>query len=77
MKVTSRGQKVWVGIVEVFDLVAHPFATRCYAWSHEIEGTDQRGFVAVLQAGRINSPRNAVRVAILQEFRDSVESAED
>ncbi len=46
-------------------------------WFNEIEGSDRQRLVAVLQAGNIDSPRNAVRVAILQEFRDSVESAED
>ena len=29
-----RGQTVWDGIVEVFDLIGHPKAKQCYAWGH-------------------------------------------
>jgi hypothetical protein len=32
---TFQGQTVWAGEVEVFDLVGHPKAKRCYAWAHK------------------------------------------
>lgn len=35
------------GEVEVFDLLGHPTASRCYAWSHTTEG-ERRRFAAVL-----------------------------
>jgi hypothetical protein len=56
-----EGQTAWEGVVQVFDLVGHPEATRCYAWSHAINGGPARRFVAVLQGGGIDSPQAAVR----------------
>ena len=60
---------VWEGVVQVFDLKGHPKATRCYAWSHGLEGSKKRRFFAVLHQGSVNSPPAAVRVAIISEFR--------
>jgi hypothetical protein len=54
---THNGQTVWQGIVHVFDLAGHPKATRAYAWSSPIEGSDKRRFFAVLQTGRSNRRR--------------------
>ena len=31
---TFEGQTIWDGVVQVFDLIDHPTATRAYAWSH-------------------------------------------
>lgn len=67
---TFAGQVVWDGIVEVFDLIDHPTATRCYAWSHEVDGSDQRRFVAVLHQGPVDSPKAAVQAAIVQAQRE-------
>src|ERR1700680_1885338 len=39
---TFEDQPVWEGIVHVFDLEGHPIATRAYAWSSPIEGSDKR-----------------------------------
>jgi hypothetical protein len=66
---TFQGQTVWEGVVHVFDLAGHPTATRAYAWSSPIEGSDKRRFFAVLQTDRINSPAGAVRAAIVAEHR--------
>jgi hypothetical protein len=66
---THNGQTVWEGVVHVFDLKGHPKATRAYAWSSPIEGSDKRRFFAVLQMGRIKSPADAVRAAIVAEHR--------
>ena len=46
---TFQGQTVWDGTVEVFVLRGHPTATRCYAWSHAVDGSEKRRYVAVLQ----------------------------
>jgi hypothetical protein len=47
--------------VHVFDLEGHPKATRAYAWSSPVEGSDKRRFYAVLHLGGIRSPLDAVR----------------
>jgi hypothetical protein len=65
---TFEGKTVWEGVVQVFDLAGHPTATRAYAWSSPIEGSTKRRFFAVLHAGRINSPLEAVRAAIVVEW---------
>jgi hypothetical protein len=52
----------WDGIVEVFDLIDHPQAKRCYAWSFQ-DGKQTRS-VAVLELPPVDSPETAVRVAI-------------
>jgi hypothetical protein len=68
---THNGATVWEGVVHVFDLTGHPKAARAYAWSSPIEGSDKRRFFAVLHMGAINSPLNAVRAAIVAEYRNS------
>lgn len=63
--VTERfnGAVVWDGEVQVFDLVGHQTAKRCYAWSYATEGTKRR-FVAVLQLGPVVDAVTAVRASI-------------
>jgi len=63
-----RGQTVWDGEVEVFDLTGHPKAKRAYAWSHR-EGKDDQGerFVTVLEVPPVVSPITAVRASILAD----------
>ncbi len=57
-----RGQTVWDGVVEVFQLSGHPQAKRCYAWSFsEDEGPH---YVAVLALPPVDSACTAVRAAI-------------
>lgn len=66
---TFEGATVWEGVVHVFDLAGRPTATRAYAWSSAIEGSEKRRFFAVLHTKRINSPIEAVRAAIVAEHR--------
>ncbi len=66
---THNGATIWEGAVHVFDLAVHPEATRAYAWSSPIEGSDKRRFFAVLHMGAIKSPADAVRAAIVAEHR--------
>jgi hypothetical protein len=63
------GQTMWDGLVHIYDLEGHPKATRAYAWSSPIEGTDKRRFYAVLHLGDIRSPLDAVRAGIVGERR--------
>lgn len=64
-----KGQPVWQGVVHVFDLENHPEATRAYAWSAPVEGSDGRRFYTVLGKPPINSAQDAVRAAIVAEHR--------
>jgi hypothetical protein len=58
---------VWQGVVHIFDLTDNPNASRTYAWSSPINGSDERRFFAVLHGGPITGPREAVRAAIMAE----------
>lgn len=58
-----KGEVVWAGEVQVFELVDHPKAKRAYAWSYATEGTRRR-FVAVLGVPPVDGPVAAVRIAI-------------
>ena len=69
VKEIFQGKTVWEGVVHVFDLDGHPSATRAYAWSSPIDGSDKRRFYAVLHLGGIRSPLDAVRAAIVAERR--------
>jgi hypothetical protein len=65
-----RGQTVWQGDVEVFDINGHPKAKRCYAWSHLDGANDERTrFVAVLEIPPVSSPETAVKIAVAAEIR--------
>jgi hypothetical protein len=70
VKETFQGRTVWDGVVEVFDLIGHPTATRLYAWSHQTDDPQQpRRHVTVLHTDPVISPLTAVRAVIIQEFR--------
>ena len=70
IKETFQGQTIWEGVVEVFELVGHPSAKRLYAWSHQTDDPAHPWrHVTVLHSHPIQSARDAVRAAIVQEFR--------
>lgn len=69
VKETFKGQTVWEGIVEVFDLIGHPTASRAYAWAHDGKRPKESS-VAVLHVGPITSAAAAVRAALIQEYRN-------
>src|SRR6516164_6508843 len=63
VKETSQGHTVWQGLVEVFDLIDHPKAHRCYAWTYQNdEGRMQ--YAAVLGMPPVQSAHDAVKAAI-------------
>lgn len=70
VKELFRGQTVWEGDVEVFDLHDHPDTHRVYAWAHDAEDADKRRHVTVLHIPPAVSPETAVRAAIIQEYRE-------
>lgn len=68
-----KGQTVWQGDVEVFDLTGHPKAKRCYAWSHLDGPKDERTrFVAVLEIPPVVSAETAVRVQIVKDVKEKL-----
>jgi len=71
-----QGKTVWQGDVEVFDLVGHPKAKRCYAWGHLDGANDERTrFVAVLEIPPVVSAETAVRVQIVKDVKSGGKNA--
>jgi hypothetical protein len=78
VKETFKGQTVWEGDVEVFDLENHPQAKRVYAWSHIAgENDEQKRYVTVLHIPPVDSPQTAVKLAIVQEYRERERNEEN
>jgi hypothetical protein len=72
VKEVFQGKTVWDGMVEVFDLHDHPEANAAYAWSHDTDDPKApRKSVIVLHVPPAVSPETAVRLSILQEFRNA------
>jgi hypothetical protein len=69
IKETFGGKTVWEGVVYMFSLAGHPTASRAYAWSSPIEGTDKQRFFAVLHQWPVTSPVEAVRAAFVAELK--------
>jgi hypothetical protein len=58
---SCKGQTVWNGAVQVFDLEGSPGgASRAYAWSYGLPD-GQRRMLTVLHGGPITGPREAVQ----------------
>ena len=53
-----RGQVIWEGVIESFDLTGHPKANRCYAFY--IMEDDGPQFTTVLEIPPVDSPQTAV-----------------
>jgi hypothetical protein len=68
IKEEFQGKTVWEGVVEVFELIGHPKASRLYAWSHDANGAKKR-HVTVLHLAPIDSPEAAVRAEIVRDYR--------
>jgi hypothetical protein len=65
-----QGKAVWQGDVEVFDLLSHRKAKRCYGWSHiHGEKNDRERFVAVLEIPPVDSAQKAVQVQIVKDVK--------
>ncbi|HTQ30358.1 MAG TPA: hypothetical protein VMI53_04035 [Opitutaceae bacterium] len=59
-----QGQIAWDGEVEVFHLIGHAKAKRCYAWGHPADDNKGWEFTTVLEIPPVVSPQTAVKVAI-------------
>ena len=72
VKEVWKGQTLWDGVVEVFDLKGHPKTHRAYAWTHATDDPkNPRKSVTVLHIPPAISPITAVRAFIIQEFRNA------
>ena len=66
-----KGQTVWKGKVEVFELTGHPKAKWAYAWSHrDMPNDEAERFVAVLELSPVESPVTAVRASIMADAKN-------
>lgn len=70
VKETFKGQTVWEGVVQVFDLTNHATSKTCYAWSRSVGDTGKRKFCAVLHQGPVDSPQKAVKASIVSEYKE-------
>lgn len=65
VKEVFRGQTVWEGEVELFDLKDHPKAQQAYAWGYENPDDPKKlEVMAVLKLPPVKTEADAVRVAI-------------
>ena len=55
-----RGQTAWKGVVEVFDLLSHPKARRCYGWTYG----EPEEFITILELPPVDSAQSAVKVGV-------------
>ncbi len=71
VKESFQGKTVWEGVVEVFHLHGHPKAEKAYAWTHETDDPkNPKRHITVLHIHPITSALEAVRAAIVQEYRE-------
>jgi hypothetical protein len=72
VKEIFEGKTVWDGEVEVFDLIGHATAKRCYAWGYANEKQpDKLDVVTVLEISPVVSPETAVKAAIASRVRSA------
>ena len=69
VKETFEGETVWEGIVQVFELIDHPTAKKCYAWSYVMDDSGKRKIIAVLHQDPVKSPVDAVKAFIVSEYK--------
>ena len=60
-----QGQTAWEGVVEVFDLIGHPKAQRCYAWTYG----EPEEFITVLEIPPVVDAQSAVKVGVAHQIK--------
>src|ERR1019366_8273067 len=69
VKEVFKGQTVWDGVVEVFDLTGHPKTDKVYAWGHDTDApVNPKRRVTVLHLPPVGSPKTPGRAETVQEF---------
>lgn len=69
VKEVFQNQTVWEGQVEVFLLINHPKANKCYVWEYIDDEGDQQ-FTTVLGIPPVDNAQKAVQVAIAGQFKN-------
>jgi hypothetical protein len=67
VKETFRGDTVWEGDVEVFELTGHPEAKWCYGWSYG----EPEEFITILQLPPVKTANDAVKVGIAHQVNQA------
>lgn len=62
-----NGEVAWDGVVETFEIVGHPKAKRCHAWSYM--ENDETRYATVLEIPPVESAETAVKVAVAASAR--------
>jgi hypothetical protein len=65
VKEVFQGQTAWEGVVEVFDLIGHPKAKRCYAWTYG----EPEEFITVLEIPPVVDAQSAVKVGVAYQVK--------
>ena len=66
------GDAIWEGRVEIFDLIGHAEAKKCYAWAYfEKDEEWAVRFITVLGSRIMDSPEKAVRAAIFYDVQSA------
>ena len=60
-----QGKTVWQGDVEVFELVKHPTAKRCYGWSYG----EPEEFITILELPPVTDAQSAVKVGVSYQIK--------
>jgi hypothetical protein len=67
-----EGNTVWLGEVEVFGLIGHPEAKRCFTWGHSYDRSDSNGRVVfALERLPIVSAQSALRAQLANDLRSA------
>jgi hypothetical protein len=64
-----RGETMWEGQVEVFDLIGSTEADRAYAWVQVSGNSGNRQFFIMLHRPPVDSAQMAVRAALVGQYR--------
>lgn len=62
------GEVAWDGVVETFELAAHPRAKRCHAWVY-VDDAGEPQYTTVLEIPPVDSAETAVKIAIAAEAK--------
>jgi hypothetical protein len=67
VEAVSRGEVVWSGEVEVFDLTGHPKAKRCHGWRYG----EPEQFITILELSPVTDAYSAVKVGGSHQIKNS------
>ena len=62
-----HGKTIWQGDVEVFDLIGHPKAKRCYGWTYG----EPEEFITILELPPVTDPKSAAKVGVSYQIKNA------